>query len=231
MLSLRKSQDRGHAEHGWLTSHHTFSFAGYHDPRFMGFRSLRVINEDFIKAGQGFGTHPHQDMEIITYVIRGSLSHKDSMGNHSTILPGEVQHMSAGTGVLHSEHSDPSTDTHLLQVWIMPNRAGVTPRYGQKSFAQQLDSGKMVLVASSDGKEGSLPIHQDAEVYAARPRAGVSFEYRPRHGQGVWVQVVSGSIVINGNALGPGDALSTPDGEALGFEVQKDGEFLLFDLA
>ncbi len=229
-MQLKRSVDRGAADHGWLKSHHSFSFADYYDPSSMGFRSLRVINEDHVATGKGFGMHPHRDMEIITYVVKGSLEHQDSMGNKAAILPGEVQYMSAGTGVMHSEYSKEGGDTHLLQIWIQPNARGGTPRYGQKSFEADLNSKKLVLVVSSDAREGSIGIKQDADIYASRPKAGDSIEFDVRKGRGVWIQVVKGQLSVNGKQLAAGDAIAFELEPKLKIEAKQASEFLLFDL-
>lgn len=231
MLAIRKSEARGHADHGWLKSHHSFSFADYYDPRNMGFRSLRVINEDFIAAGMGFPTHPHRDMEIITYVIAGQLQHRDSMGTSSVILPGEVQHMSAGTGVRHSEYNpDGATPTHLLQIWIMPDTRDAEPRYGQRSFTDELAKGAPVLVVSKDGRDGSLPIHQDANLFVARPTAGRVDEFGVAAGRGAYVQVVKGALLVNGAAVVAGDAVAVERESTVRVEATEDSEYLFFDL-
>lgn len=193
MICLRKSNDRGRADHGWLKSRHTFSFADYHDPDFMGFRTLRVINEDHIQGGKGFGTHPHRDMEIISYVASGALEHKDSMGNSTVILPGEVQRMSAGTGVRHSEFNpDPNHEVHLFQIWILPEKTGIPPSYGQKSFELELNNNDLVLVVSKDGRDGSLSMNQDADVYVSRLKPGRKFSLQIRSGRGIWAQMING---------------------------------------
>jgi redox-sensitive bicupin YhaK (pirin superfamily) len=224
---LRPASERGHANHGWLDSWHSFSFAGYHDPRHMGFGPLRVINEDRVRPGAGFGTHSHRDMEIITYVLDGALAHKDSMGNASTIVPGDVQRMSAGTGVRHSEYNhDPAKVTHFLQIWIEPDRAGVAPSYEQKRFDAAAKRGRLRLVASPDGREGSVSLHQDAFVYAGLFDATESATLQPRKG---YVHVARGKIVVNGRPLGAGDALMT-DGEKLALEKGEGAEVLVFDL-
>jgi redox-sensitive bicupin YhaK (pirin superfamily) len=231
MLKVRKSNERGPAEHGWLSSKHSFSFADYYDPAHMGFRDLRVINEDWIDANRGFPMHPHRDMEILTYVVQGSLAHKDSGGNAAAILPGEVQRMSAGTGVLHSEFNPEKKDrTHLLQIWILPKKMGVPFSYAQKDFTPALSKGGLTLVASEEGRDGSISINQDVDLYAARPRAGASFEHALRAGRHGWLQLVKGDLVVNGVALKPGDAVAASGEPSLKIEVASDAEFLLFDL-
>lgn len=232
MLQLRKSEERGQAHHGWLKSQHTFSFAEYYDPDFMGFRSLRVINEDYIAGGKGFGTHPHRDMEIITYVVKGALEHQDSMGTKAVIRPGEVQHMSAGTGIMHSEYNaHPTDEVHLLQIWIQPQARGGTPRYGQKSFESELNSKKLVLVASQDGRDGSIPINQDADMFISRLKDGDTLDYKIRTRRGVWLQLIKGQIEANGKELFAGDALSFEIEDALQIKAHDNSEFILFDLA
>lgn len=232
MLRVRKSNERGFADHGWLKSHHSFSFADYYDPQHMGFRSLRVINEDLIKSGTGFGSHPHNNMEIITYVVQGALQHKDSMGTTAVINPGEVQHMSAGTGVVHSEYSVGKDQyTHLLQIWIVPNSRGGNPSYGQKSFESDLNSKKLVLVVSNDGRDGSIRIKQDADLYISRLKAGDNLEYVIRKGRGVWVQVVSGRLDINGVEINAGDAVSLEEESLLKIMASEKSELIFFDLA
>lgn len=232
MLHIRKSDDRGLANHGWLKSRHTFSFAEYYDPAQMGFRALRVINEDRIDGGTGFGTHPHRDMEIISYVIKGALQHQDSMGNKAVILPGEVQRMSAGEGIRHSEYNDVKDDqTHFFQIWIQPNERGGTPGYGQKSFESELNTKKMVLVISEDGREGSIRIKQDADMHISRLKGGDAVEFKLRPSRGAWVQVVKGKVDINGQQLAAGDAVSTNDESLLKFKSLEESEFILFDLA
>ena len=197
MITIRKSEERGHANHGWLDSYHTFSFANYYDPDQMGFRSLRVINEDQIQKGQGFGTHAHRDMEIITYVLAGALAHKDSMGNSSTISPGEVQIMSAGTGITHSEYNHSQSDlTHLLQIWILPNRQELTPRYEQKTYPEVEKLGQLCLIVSPDGRNGSVTIHQDAKIYASLLDPGQEIDYGINHDRHAWLQVIKGEIAL-----------------------------------
>lgn len=231
MIQLRKSNERGHFNHGWLKTFHTFSFADYYDPKFMGFRDLRVINEDFVKAGQGFGTHGHRDMEIITYILEGSLQHKDSMGNTAIIKPGEVQRMSAGTGVQHSEFNpDNLADVHLLQIWILPEKEGVKPSYAQKSFDDDLKQKEFVLVASKTGAKGSITMNQDVNLYIGRLKKNGQVEFHPEEGRGVWIQVSKGGLHLNGNALKSGDGAAIEKESSLTLKALEDSEFLLFDL-
>jgi redox-sensitive bicupin YhaK (pirin superfamily) len=229
MIRIRKAADRGHFDHGWLDTYHTFSFADYHDPAFMGFRALRVINEDRVEAGRGFGTHGHRDMEIITYVLEGELGHEDSMGNGSSIHPGEVQRMSAGTGVMHSEKNASDSLVHLLQIWILPERHGITPSYEQKTFPAAERDGRLRLVASHDGREGSLTIHQDADLYTVTLRDGASVTHDLRPGRYGWLQVARGAVTLNGSPLVAGDGAAI-EAEP-GVTIAGDGEVLLFDLA
>jgi redox-sensitive bicupin YhaK (pirin superfamily) len=230
MMQIRKSEERGHANHGWLDSHHTFSFAEYHDPRHMGFGPLRVINEDRVAQGGGFGTHGHKDMEIITYVLEGELAHKDSMGNGSVIRPGDVQRMSAGTGVRHSEANHADRLTHFLQIWIEPNVQGSTPAYAEKHFDAAQKRGRLQLVASPDGAGGSITIQQDAKLYAGLfdgdERAAVTLA----PGRRAWLHVARGDITVNGIALKPGDALALEDEPRIALSDGRQAEVLLFDL-
>ena len=232
-FTIRKSSERGHADHGWLFAKHSFSFADYYDPRHMHFRTLRVINEDRVSAGQGFGTHPHRDMEIVTYILEGQLQHKDSMGNGRVIETGDFQYMSAGTGVQHSEFN-PSRENnvHLLQIWIMPDAKGVKPRYAEKPMAQA-ESGKLHLVTSKTGRSGSMEIHQDADLYLARFNGGETVSHELKQGRGLWLQVAEGAVSVNGTALEQGDALSVNAEEDVTLEVTSTGkgQILLFDLA
>jgi quercetin 2,3-dioxygenase len=233
MITLRPSSERGHANHGWLDTYHTFSFDTYHDPAHMGFRALRVINEDRVAAGHGFPTHPHRDMEIITYVLEGALAHKDSMGNGSAIRPGDVQRMSAGTGVRHSEaNPSPSEPVHLLQIWILPNQRGLPPSYEQKTFTEQEKLGKLRLIASNDGREGSVTIHQDASVLASLLQPGSTLTYDIEPGRHAWVQAVRGAFTLNGVPLRAGDGAAISDERQLTLNGdRRDGsELLLFDL-
>lgn len=232
MLDIRRSNERGYADHQWLKSNHTFSFADYYDPNHMGFRSLRVINEDRIEGGTGFGAHPHRDMEIISYVVKGALEHKDSTGTKAIIRPGEVQRMSAGSGVTHSEYNhQPDDETHFFQIWIMPKTRGGQAGYGQKSFEAELNSKKLVLVVSESGRDGSIDIKQDADLYISRLKSNEDLEFKLRKGRGAWVQIVRGQVNVNGEALEKGDAVSFSAEELLKFKANQDSEFLLFDLA
>ena len=229
MIHVRKADQRGHFDHGWLNTYHTFSFADYYDPKSMGFRALRVINEDFVKAGRGFGTHSHRDMEIVTYVLEGALAHRDSMGTGSVIRPGEVQRMSAGTGVMHSE-MNPSKDeaVHFLQIWILPERSGIAPEYEQKAFSSDERKDKLRLVASHDGSEGSLKIHQDAKLFAATLSDGKTITYELPKGRYAWLQVARGTVDLNGQKLSAGDGAAIEDERTL--NIRGEGEILLFDL-
>ena len=230
MMTLRKANERGHAEHGWLDTWHTFSFAGYYDPEHMGFRSLRVINDDIIAGGGGFGTHPHRDMEIITYVLSGALEHKDSMGNGRIIQPGEVQYMAAGTGVAHSEFNpSPTEPVHLLQIWIQPDRPGVKPRYAEKSLARAR-TGQWNLIASKAGRDGSIAINQDADLYIAKLNSGDQVEHALPARRHAWVHVAEGEVKLNGRSLNAGDAAAVSDEERLKVTAAKPAQVLLFDL-
>ena len=256
MIRLRPGGERGHTKIGWLDSRHSFSFDHYYDPNFMSFRHLRVLNEDFIAPGQGFGTHPHRDMEIVTYVLEGSLEHKDSMGNGSVIRPGEVQRMSAGTGVTHSEHNHSQSEpVHLFQVWILPRRQGIQPGYEQRAFSMEQARGALLLLAAGDqdgkdeageakgrdGRDGYVTLHQDADLYVARLGPGQRVTHRLRPGRHAWVQTARGAVVLNGYSLQAGDgaAVSTTGNEEEMLELsvgkENDGngeaEILLFDLS
>jgi quercetin 2,3-dioxygenase len=232
MLTIRRSHDRGQADHGWLQSAHSFSFANYYDPQHMGFRSLRVINEDKIAAGKGFGTHPHRDMEIITYVLSGAIAHKDSMGNGSTIQPGDMQRMSAGTGITHSEFNpNAETPTHLLQIWIEPAQTGMPPSYEQKSFPPETKQGQLRLLASEDGRDGSVTVHQDMQLYGTILAAGESVSMPTAPDRHYWVQVAQGDVIVNGQTLGQGDAIALSREDALTIAAQAIAEVLVFDLA
>ncbi len=231
MIDIRRSRERGHAHHGWLDTHYSFSFADYYDPRFMGFRSLRVINDDRVAPGRGFPTHSHRDMEIVTYVLEGALQHRDSLGNGSVIRPGDVQRMSAGTGVSHSEFNPSRGEAlHLLQIWILPERNGITPGYEQKTFSDAQKRGKLRLAASPDGRDGSVKIHQDAKIYASVLGAGDRVRHELRPGRHAWVQIANGKVHLNGETLEQGDGAaisSEPKVELAGVE---EAEILLFDL-
>lgn len=230
MIAVRKSEDRGKANHGWLNSHHTFSFANYYDPQHMGFSSLRVINEDRVQPGKGFGTHSHRDMEIISYVLEGALEHKDSMGNGSVIRPGDFQYMAAGTGVLHSEFNPSEKDsTHLLQIWIKPDKGGVKPRYGEKHFAKK-PAGQLHLVASKTGREESIAINQDAELFLARLNAGDTVEHSLQPKRHAWVHVAEGEVTLNGQKLNAGDAAAVSEEAKLQLTATGKSQVLLFDL-
>jgi len=231
MNEVRRSAERGFADHGWLRSFHTFSFADYHDPKHMGYGPLRVINEDRVRPGAGFGTHGHRDMEIISYVLDGALAHKDSMGTGSVIVPGDVQRMSAGSGVTHSEfNQDQKGVTHFLQIWIEPTVRGIPPSYEQKHFAPQDKRGRLRLIASPDGADGSVTIHQDARLYAGLFDGAERAEHALAKGRRAYVHVARGRIVVNGTALEAGDALKT-DAPRIVFEKGEGAEVLLFDLA
>jgi redox-sensitive bicupin YhaK (pirin superfamily) len=232
MIDVIRSDDRGGAERGWLKSKHTFSFADYHNPDRMGFASLRVVNEDWIEASKGFDTHPHRDMEIVTYMLDGELEHKDNMGNGSTIRPGELQRMTAGTGVRHSEFN-PSSDTeaHLLQIWILPERNGLEPGYEQKLFPLEAKQNQWCLVGSRDGRDGSLTIHQDVNLYSAVLDASQSIDFDMDSSRRGFVQIARGAVVINGEELVAGDAVALQDQESLSILAQQESELLLFDMA
>ena len=230
MITLRKANERGHAAHGWLDTYHTFSFADYHDPQWMGYRSLRVINDDLVAPGMGFGKHPHRDMEIITYILSGSLAHQDSMGNGRSITAGEFQYMAAGSGVQHSEQNPSAKEAvHLLQVWIVPDEKGVAPRYAEKSM-KDAAGGVLHLVASKAGREGSIAIHQDADLWLAKLGAeqGVSHALAP--GRHVWLHVAEGEVTLQGQTLAGGDAAAVSDEPSLNLRGTRPAQVLLFDL-
>lgn len=232
MMRIRKATQRGHADHGWLDTYHSFSFADYYDPEHMGFRALRVINEDRVQRGMGFPTHPHRDMEIISYVLEGALEHRDSMGNGSVIRPGEVQRMSAGTGITHSEYNHSKTEpVHFLQIWIMPSTNGVTPGYEQKAFSESEERGVLRLVASQDGREGSVSIHQDANLYAAILESGEELVHNIPAGRHVWLQVPRGKATVNGLTLEQSDGAAISEEDQVLIVGQEKTEILLFDLA
>ena len=231
MLTVRKAGDRGHAEHGWLDSHHTFSFADYHDPRFMGFGPLRVINDDTVAGGGGFPPHSHRDMEIISYVVEGALSHKDNMGNGSVMKPGDVQRMSAGQGVTHSEfNASKVSPVHFLQIWILPERRGLPSGYEQRFFGDDEKRGKLRLVASPDGADGSVKLQQDARMYATLIGDGQSVSHAFASGRLGWLHVVKGSAEVNGTSVQAGDGVAIDDVAELTIRSRDAAEILLFDL-
>ena len=230
MITLRKAGDRGHANRGWLDTHFTFSFADYYDPQHMGFRALRVINDDTIAGGGGFGEHPHRDMEIITCVLSGALEHKDSMGNGRIIRPGEFQYMAAGTGVTHSEFNpSPTEPVHLLQIWILPDRKGVKPAYAEKSFARAA-SGKLYLAASKSGRDGSIPINQDADVFVGKLAAGDKISHTLKPGRHAWLHVADGDVELNGLLLAAGDGAALSEESVVKLTGKSQAQILLFDL-
>ncbi|RJG08083.1 pirin family protein [Noviherbaspirillum cavernae] len=231
MIELRKSEERGHSDHGWLNSHFSFSFADYHDPQHMGFGALRVINDDRISGGSGFGSHGHRDMEIISYVLEGALAHKDSMGNGSVIRPGDVQRMSAGTGVMHSEFNQlPDRQTHFLQIWIEPNARGIAPGYEEKRFSEEDKRGHFRLIASPDGQDGSVTIHQDAKVYAGLFSGAENASMPIAKGRRAYLHVARGEVTVNGVPLKTGDALKAVSEPKIDVTQGRDAEVLLFDL-
>lgn len=232
MIRIRRADARGHFDFRWLNTFHTFSFGDYYDPSFMGFRSLRVINEDFVRGGRGFPTHGHRDMEIITYILSGALEHRDSMGTGSIIRPGDVQRMSAGTGVTHSE-ANPSRDeaVHLLQIWILPAGQGLEPSYEQKAFTEDQKQGRLCLVASADGREGSVTVHQDASVYASVLSKDQEVVHSFSPGRHAWLQVARGGVALNGELLNQGDGAAISSEEQVAIRGREDSEVLLFDLA
>lgn len=232
MITIRKAEDRGAANHGWLDTRHTFSFADYYHPEHMGFRALRVINEDRVAPGQGFGTHPHRDMEIISWVLEGGLQHRDSMGTGSVIRPGDAQRMSAGTGVLHSEFNASKQDVvHFLQIWIVPDERGVAPSYEQRSFAAEEKAGRLRLIASPDGAEGSLTIHSGTRLYASVLSKGDEVLYPLEKGRHAWVQLARGEAEVNGRRLSAGDGAALSEEAQVTLRGLSSGEVLLFDLA
>lgn len=230
--TIRRSAERGHANHGWLDTYHTFSFADYHDPEHMGFRSLRVINQDKVAPGAGFPTHPHRDMEIFSYVVSGAIAHRDSMGNGRELKPGQIQLMSAGSGVTHSEFNPSKTEPlHLLQIWILPETRGLTPSYTEWHPNADSESQPKALVISPDGRDGSATIHQDADVYRVRIKAGETVRHDLAPGRGLWLQLITGSLTSGETILQPGDAASTETAGLIEFTAKEDIEALLFDLA
>ena len=232
MISIRKSKERGHFDHGWLNTYHTFSFDQYYDPRYMGFRTLRVINEDFVAPGRGFPKHGHRDMEIITYILEGGLKHEDSMGNGSVIRPGDVQRMTAGTGVRHSEqNASDSERVHLLQIWILPHTVGLEPGYEQKAFSTDERREGLRLIASEDGREGSVEVHQDVTLYASILAEGNEVEHTMDERRYAWIQVARGAVSVNSEKADQGDGVVAVGESNLRIKADKDAEILLFDLA
>jgi redox-sensitive bicupin YhaK (pirin superfamily) len=232
MITIRRSNERGHFDHGWLNTYHTFSFDQYYDPRYMGFRNLRVINEDFVAAGRGFPKHGHRDMEIITYILEGALKHEDSMGNGSVIRPGDVQRMTAGTGVRHSEqNASDSERVHLLQIWILPNTVGLEPGYEQKAFTEDERRGQLRLIASEDGREGTVQVHQDVSLFASILPPGGEVEHAMDQQRYAWLQVARGAVDVNGERADQGDGAVAIGESSLRIRAAEDAEVLLFDLA
>jgi len=232
MITIRRSNERGHFDHGWLNTYHTFSFDQYYDPRYMGFRNLRVINEDFVAAGRGFPKHGHRDMEIITYILEGALKHEDSMGSGSVIRPGDVQRMTAGTGVRHSEqNASDSERVHLLQIWILPHTVGLEPGYEQKAFSEEERRGQLRLIASEDGREGTVQVHQDVSLFASLLPAGQELEHAMDQQRYAWLQVARGAVDVNGERGDQGDGFVAIGESSLRIRAEADAELLLFDLA
>ena len=232
MITVRRSQERGHADHGWLNTYHTFSFAGYQDPQQMGFRSLRVINEDRVAPGKGFGKHPHRDMEIVSYVLEGALQHRDSMGNGSVLHPGEFQRITAGTGIEHSEFNPSATEpVHFYQIWLLPDERSLKPGYEQRSFSAAEKQNRLRLVASREGRQESLTIHQDADVFLGRLEAGANLSHGLRPGRHAWLQVVRGTVRLGEIALNESDAAAISEEPELSIVGVEPAEIMLFDLA
>ncbi len=232
MITLRRNDERGHTKLPWLDSRHTFSFGEYHDPRNMGFRDLRVINDDRVAPGKGFGTHSHRDMEIITYVLEGSVEHKDSTGNQTVIRPGDVQRMTAGTGISHSEYNPSKTEpVHFLQIWILPQQQNLAPSYEQRAFDLEKNRGRWILVAAKDGRDGAVTVHQDVALSVARLLPGQQASYRLKPGRYAWAQAAHGSVTLNGAALADGDGAAVSEEEILEVRAAESAEILLFDLA
>ncbi|HXJ39147.1 MAG TPA: pirin family protein [Bryobacteraceae bacterium] len=230
MITIRRSEDRGHADHGWLHSHHTFSFADYHDPKFHGFRSLRVLNDDRVMGGMGFGTHGHRDMEIISYVVSGTLEHKDSMGHVATMKAGDVQRISAGTGIQHSEYNpSPKELVHFLQIWIIPDERGVKPEYAERSFGN-IEPGALQLIAAKGGRDGAISIHQETDVYVAKLGGHASVEHPLAPGRAAWVQLIAGDLEVNGAAMLPGDGAAIEGEQSVRLAAGGGAHFLFFDL-
>jgi quercetin 2,3-dioxygenase len=232
MIEIRRSEERGGGDHGWLKTHHTFSFDQFYDPRWMGFRSLRVINEDWVAAGQGFPAHPHRDMEILTYILEGGIEHQDSLGTSSIIRPGDGQRMSAGRGIRHSEmNPSPTEAVHMLQIWITPDRSGHQPSYEQKAFPEEEKRGKLRLIASPDGNDGSVTIHQDAKLYVSLLAPGQKVQHELGEGRHAWLQIAKGAVELNGQKLVQGDGAAISAERALSIKGEEQAEILLFDLA
>ena len=232
MITLRPSNQRGGGDHGWLKTQHTFSFGDYYDPDHMSFRSLRVINEDHVAPGQGFGMHPHKNMEIVTYIVKGALEHRDSLGNGEALHPGEIQRMSAGTGILHSEFNPSKTEpVHLLQIWIMPEKNGLAPSYEQKAIPVDERRGRLRTLVSPGGEDGAVKIHQDARLYATLLKPGQSVTHTLAEGRHAWVQLVKGGLDVNGVTLAPGDGAAVSDEPSITLKASADSEALVFDLA
>ncbi len=232
MITIRGARERGHFDHGWLNTYHTFSFDQYYDPRYMGFRTLRVINEDFVAGGRGFPKHGHRDMEIITYILEGALKHEDSMGNGSVIRPGDVQRMTAGTGVRHSEQNASEREqVHLLQIWLLPHTVGLEPGYEQKAFSEDERRGRLRLIASEDGGDGSVVVHQDVKVFASIIPAGEQVEHTMDQQRYAWIQVARGAISVNGEKADQGDGVIVAGESSLQIKAEENAEVLLFDLA
>ena len=232
MILTRKADQRGHADHGWLNAYHTFSFASYRDPKHMGFRALRVMNEDRVAPGQGFGTHPHNDMEIVTYVLEGALEHRDSMGNGEVLRPGEFQRMTAGTGITHSEFNPSETEpVHLYQIWLFPDQKGHTPSYEQKAFPDEEQQNRLRLVASPTAEDGSLQIHQDARIYLSKLTSGNQVTHSIARGRHAWLQVLRGAVLLNGTELSTSDGAAVSDERELTIQATENAEVMLFDLA
>lgn len=232
MIEVRRAPERGHANHGWLDTHYTFSFSDYYDPRFMGFRALRVMNEDRVEPGSGFGMHGHRDMEIVTCVLEGRLQHKDSLGHGSVIEPGQFQRITAGTGIRHSEFNPSATEAvHLYQIWLLPEREGLKPGYEEKAFDPGAAQDRLQLVASRDGRDGSLTVHQDVDLYQARLAPGAAVTHTPRPGRSAWLQVARGAVTLNGVALQAGDGAAVRHEPTLNVQASEEAQVLLFDLA
>jgi quercetin 2,3-dioxygenase len=232
MMQIRRNAERGHADHGWLDTYHTFSFADYFDPAHMGFRALRVINEDRVAPGTGFGMHGHRDMEIVTVVLAGALQHRDTLGNGEVLRPGEVQHMTAGTGIRHSEFNpSPTEAVHLYQIWLLPRQTGLTPSYEQKAFPDAEKHNRWRLIASPDGRDGSLTIHQDSRLYLARLNEAQELRHELANGRHAWLQVLHGGASVNGTVLKAGDGAALTDEKAVTVQATEAAEVLLFDLA